>query len=322
MKNYLSKENIKLCIKSLAGRKRNKEYKILYADLNLQNGYTEKEFWDFLIQYALSDADERTRDELKNYLKEDFRRFCYTFSLLPDIDQKYKVFEIGGNPYYLTALMKNYTNYQVKCSNFFDSSDNRFYEDEQKLVSRSGEKSILMPYVNLNIERNWSEEGLDLLCFCEVFEHMIESPLKALLNINKMLKADGYLIMTTPNVNRLENIAKMISGANIYDLYSGYGLYGRHNREYNKHELWQLLTLCGFEIEVMFSSNVHAEYAVNYFSVNEIMKLISSIQNRNLDLGQYIFIRAKKIKNVEKVEAPDWLYRSMNDRYITVGKKA
>lgn len=294
----------------------------LNITMQLQNNYTEREFWEFLSGYVLSDADKRARQELKNYLKEYFRRFCYTFSLLPNIQETYNILEIGGNPYYLTALMKKFTNYNVKCSNFFNSLDTRFYEEAQELVSKSGGASIRIPYVNLNIEKNWSEEDLDLLCFCEVFEHMIESPIKALLNINKMLKNNGYLIMSTPNVNRLENIAKMIAGANIYDPYSGYGQYGRHNREYNKHELSQLLKLCGFEIEVMFSSNVHAEYAVNYFSLNKIMRLVNKIENRELDLGQYIFIRARKIESVEEVEAPDWLYRSMSDRHIKVGDRA
>lgn len=295
---------------------------ILRAELKLQNGYTEKEFWKFLSQYALRDADQRARAELKNYLRGDFRRFCYTFSLLPNIEKAYNILEIGGNPYYLTALMKRYTNYNVQCSNFFNCQDTNYYIGEQELVSNIGEESIRIPWVNLNIEKNWSEQNLDLVCFCEVFEHMIESPIKALLNINKMLMVGGYLVMTTPNANRLENIAKMIAGANIYDLYSGYGLYGRHNREYNMHELKQLLTISGFQVENIFSSNVHAEYGANYFNINKIMRLIKEIPNRELELGQYIFIRAKKIKDVDMAEAPEWLYRSMEDKFIKTGERA
>lgn len=128
--------------------------------------------------------------------------------------------------------------------------------------------------------------------------------------------------MSTPNVNRLENVAKMIAGANIYDPYSGYGQYGRHNREYNKHELAQMLNLCGFQIEIMFSSNVHAEHGGQYFDIGSIMRLIETISYRDLDLGQYIFIRAKKIQDVDLVEAPEWLYRSLPDRMIKVGERA
>lgn len=162
----------------------------------------------------------------------------------------------------------------------------------------------------------------DIVCFCEVFEHMVDSPVRALLNINRMLKAGGTLIMSTPNVNRLENIARMLAGANIYDPYSGYGRYGRHNREYNKHELGQLLELCGFEAEIMFTRNVHDEYAGDFFDISRIMPLVESIPNRELDLGQYIFIRAKKRRDARQAAAPDWLYRSMSDPVIRAGERA
>lgn len=164
-------------------------------------------------------------------------------------------------------------------------------------------------------------KGYEIVCFCEVIEHMIESPIKALLNINAMLKDNGILIMSTPNVNRLENVARMIAGANLYDPYSGYGKYGRHNREYNKHELFQMLTLCGFEIEIMFSANVHTEYAPNYFqNVRKLVDVLSDIPNREFDLGQYIFIRAKKVCNINHVTAPEWLYRSLASNEICCGE--
>lgn len=300
-----------------------KETVQLEMPLKLQNNHTKEEFWDFLSQMALSDADERARKELLNYLNEDFLRFCYTFSLLPDIDQKKKVLEIGGNPYYLTALMKYYSKYDVECTNYFNTNL-VFSTASQTMLSADGKIVLEMPYINLNIEKHWYSENdgydRDVLIFCEVFEHMVESPVRTLLNVNRMLKNDGCLVMSTPNVNRLENIAKMLSGVNIYDQYSGYGLYGRHNREYNRHELVQLLNLCGFEIEEIFTSQVHPDGAGNYYDIDEIIRLISKIPNRTLDLGQYIFIKAKKVKDVVEVNAPGWLYRSYSDTRVLVGE--
>ncbi len=293
--------------------------------INLQKGLALSQFWDYLSDVTLEDANEAVDKELKNYLKEDFKRFCYTFSLLPEIDRRKKLLEIGGNPYYLTMLMKKYTEYEVTCTNCFNDDDTRYYESHQTVLRRSAlsEEGEQIPWVNLNIEKNYLEEKqYDIICFCEVIEHMVESPIRALLNINSMMKNDGILIMSTPNVNRLENVARMIAGANLYDPYSGYGKYGRHNREYNKHELAQMLSLCGFEIETMFSANVHTEYAPNYFSVDKIAKLLANIPNRELDLGQYIFIRAKKVRDVDSVMAPEWLYRSLADKHISRGEKS
>jgi hypothetical protein len=133
--------------------------------------------------------------------------------------------------------------------------------------------------------------------------------MSAILRIKNGLKDNGTLILTTPNVNRLENISKMISGSNIYDPYSGYGIYGRHNREYNKHELWLLLSHLGFEIEEVFTSDVHQNNSDFYFPVKEFSKNIVHTKNRKFDLGQYIFIRARNAAPANLCK-PNWLYRS------------
>ncbi len=59
--------------------------------------------------------------------------------------------------------------------------------------------------------------------------------------IKRVLKTGGTLILTTPNVTRSEKLACFISDSNSYDQYIVYGPYGRHNREYNRHELQYLL---------------------------------------------------------------------------------
>lgn len=106
----------------------------------LQEKLTLSQFSDYLNDLILDDANELTQaKELKNYLAEDFKRFCYTFSLLPEIDQEKKLLEIGGNPYYLTALMKKYTNYEIICTNCFNDDDSRYYESLQTLSEKRGE---------------------------------------------------------------------------------------------------------------------------------------------------------------------------------------
>jgi SAM-dependent methyltransferase len=127
-----------------------------------------------------------------------------------------------------------------------------------------------------------------------------------LREIKRVLKPSGHLILTTPNVSRLENVCRMIAGVNIYDPYSGYGAYGRHNREYNRHELVRLLEYCGFDIEIMFSADVHDNASNNYASVAEIAPLLKKREN---DLGQYLFVQARSAR-AGGTKRPQWLYRS------------
>jgi hypothetical protein len=122
-----------------------------------------------------------------------------------------------------------------------------------------------------------------------------------------VLRPGGTLILTTPNVARLENVARLISGANIYDPYSGYGPYGRHNREYNKHELHLLLAYAGFEPDESFTADVHPNGAYAYADP-EMLRV--QLEFRKHDLGQYLFTRSRRADAAHD-RKPDFLYRSL-----------
>jgi len=152
----------------------------------------------------------------------------------------------------------------------------------------------------------FSEDSFDIVLSCEIIEHLLMDPVKFLREIRRVFKSNGQLILTTPNVSRLENVARMISGVNIYDPYSGYGPYGRHNREYNKHELYLLLNYMGFDIQYMFSADVHENNAWHYLDLTTFQ---NQLKFREADLGQYIFLRAIK-SGFDQGRKPSWLYCS------------
>src|SRR5207302_6079645 len=128
----------------------------------------------------------------------------------------------------------------------------------------------------------------DAVLFCEVLEHLLEDPFRPLREIQRVLKRGGALILTTPNATRLENVARLLAGENIYDPYSAYGPYGRHNREYTLKELRRLLTHAGFTVQTAFSADVHENHANLFFPVSKLVPLLG----RNEDLGQYLFVKA------------------------------
>ena len=127
-----------------------------------------------------------------------------------------------------------------------------------------------------------------------------------------MLKDDGVLILTTPNVARLENISRLLAGENLYDPYSGYGPHGRHNREYTTAELQKLLEHAGFEVEMQFSSDVHRNLAEHYFPPHHFRDLIES---REKELGHYLFVKAINRSPANELK-PRWLYRSYAEELL------
>jgi 2-polyprenyl-3-methyl-5-hydroxy-6-metoxy-1,4-benzoquinol methylase len=68
-------------------------------------------------------------------------------------------------------------------------------------------------FENINIEAEllpYPNECFDVILFCEVIEHLIENPIFALNNLYRVLKPNGTLILTTPNVFRYDNLKKFI----------------------------------------------------------------------------------------------------------------
>lgn len=244
--------------------------------------------------------------ELANYLNEDFMRFVLTLGIVPEADGR--LLEIGANPYFTTILLKKFRRYEVCCTNYFGIEGGG-----SRQVCKSAEtgEEFAFEFLNNNVDKEDIpfEGQFDVVLFCEVIEHLVADPIGALRRIKDKLAPGGALVLTTPNVNRLENIAKMMAGQNMYDPISGYGVYGRHNREYNKHELYLMLDHLGFDLEVLFSSDVHENHSNLYYPTEKIAQQILATPNRGYDLGQYIFLRARNTRPA-KPGKPRWLYRS------------
>lgn len=263
----------------------------LCASLPLPQGVTEKQLFDFITSVRVEDAPE---EEMKAYGTHDFKRFVYTWGLTKDI--KGSCLELGANPYFTTMLLNRFTLLKLSLANYFGPFDNGQYSQAvsfKDIKNNNDDGYIKFDYQHFNIEEDqfpYTENQFDLIIFAEIIEHLQNDPCKVLREIKRIIKPDGHLVLTTPNVARLENVARLIQGANIYDPYSGYGPYGRHNREYNLHELAGLLMHEGFEIEIAFTSDVHANNSSQYVASDKLSPLIKFREN---DLGQYIFIRAK-----------------------------
>ncbi len=263
-------------------------------------GWDEVALRDWLAGFSLDNADPSA---LRSYLDTDFRRFLLTLSLVPPGSGR--LLEVGSNPYFTTLLLRRFTSWQVQCLNYFEGLP---ANGLQTMVNAMTGERYDMSYPNLDMEvaeSPWATNFEVVLC-CEVIEHLIRDPLQFLLRLHRSLVPGGTLILSTPNVCRLENVARMLAGVNIYDPYSHYGPHGRHNREYNKHDLHRLLTHAGFTVDLLISSDVHDNHAGEFYDLKTIAPLVA---HRGEDLGQYLFCRARATHACDG-RKPSWLYRS------------
>ena len=269
--------------------------------LHLPQEETEDSLFRYLSDYHFENSG---KEEMDNYLREDFKRFLYTLQIIPEGEGR--LLEIGANPYFMTMLLQKFTRYELHLMNYF--SPEHPLNGMDKKVNEAG-KEISFPYYNINIETDeipFPDQYFDVVLCCEVIEHLTHDPMQALANIKQKLKPGGTIVLSTPNVARLENVSRMMAGVNIYDPYSGYGPYGRHNREYNVHEMNLLMNHMGFEVQKLFTADVHPNRSADYYPPERFIELLTP---RKRDLGQYIFCVATD-RETPKYRKPAWLYRS------------
>lgn len=272
----------------------------------LPAGWTEQDLRTLVTSIQVEDGPV---EELRNYASDDFRRFIYTLGLVPETPGL-KILELGANPYFTTTLLHKFRESELHLANYF-GTDAR--EGTQKVTIHETGEVLSFPYNQFNMETDsfpYPDESFDVVLFCEIIEHLLSDPVHPLLEIRRVLKPSGILVVTTPNVARLENVNKLFSGQNIYDPYSGYGPYGRHNREYTQQELFGLLSANGFQVDSIFTADVRPNQESESPSIDQIRPLL---KNRHPQLGQYIFCKCS-LKGAAKNQSPvrpDWLYRSM-----------
>ncbi|MHA3700964.1 class I SAM-dependent methyltransferase [Jatrophihabitans sp. YIM 134969] len=244
---------------------------------------------------------------MNDYVTDSFHRFLHTWSLVRD--EHGTALELGANPYFTTYLLDRYTGLELTLANYF--GHNGTIEEKVSFLPDGESERVEQVRTSemFNVEEDpfpYGDDSLDVVLFCEMLEHLLMDPTATLREIQRILKPNGVLVLTTPNVARIINVLTLVNGANMYDPYSGYGPYGRHNREYTRHELHLLLEFLGFEVETSFTADGHPVHAESWPKYDEVAPLIEYRKN---DLGHYLFVKARKVRPPRE-GLPNFLFRS------------
>jgi SAM-dependent methyltransferase len=244
---------------------------------------------------------------LDAYVDDSILRFLHTWGMVRN--DAGACLELGANPYFTTSLLDRHTNLDLTLANFYGTRGET--TETLSFVPAGTDERIEVTRHSyaFNLEEDefpFDAGSFDVVLFCEILEHLLMNPLAALRQIHRVLKPGGVLILTTPNVARLDNVLAMINGANIYDPYSGFGPYGRHNREYNRHELHRLLNFAGFDVESSFTADGHDGDPRRWPGYDRVAP---EVRFRHPDLVHYLFVRAV-VRRPSHDHLPSFLYRS------------
>lgn len=195
----------------------------------------------------------------EQYLYDSIGRISVVMEWLQQIQSGTfrKVLELGSNPYYLTLLMKKHFDLELHLANFFGNPAENGRHTQ--VVEGNGEThEFAFEHFNLEVDPYPYQDGFfDCVIFCEIVEHLLLNPDFAVLEMRRILRPGGYLLISTPNAARLSNLVRLARGKNVYDGYSPHGIYGRHNREYTLSEVIDLMKRNSFRVERTSVRNIY-----------------------------------------------------------------
>jgi SAM-dependent methyltransferase len=194
---------------------------------------------------------EKWQEEYDRYVDAHAHRFYETLKALPQSNPGENLLELGTSPCCMTLLLEHYSKYTLFLADGFRTGDPEHISTALK--DNSSAEVHTFTYQTFNVEIDsfpYPDKSFDIVLCCELLEHLILNPTHMLLEIYRILKPGGRVLITTPNVLVLRNLVSLLKHRrNIYYPYSGYGVYGRHNREWTLEELVQFVEGCGYSIE-------------------------------------------------------------------------
>lgn len=143
-------------------------------------------------------------------------------------------------------------------------------------------KGVKCDKVDLSERIPYKNDRFNHVMLIDVIEHL-ENPWNALRELNRILKKDGTVIISTPNVLHITyRIAVLLTGKTPGFYYGDY----ESNRHITPIPLWNLermLSEAGFKIEKVT------------FNQGYIPKIRLGLPFKNLLLGQSLIVKARKI---------------------------
>jgi glycosyltransferase involved in cell wall biosynthesis/SAM-dependent methyltransferase len=200
-----------------------------------------------------------TEDEAAtDYLHRHAERIVETVKLVPVGDPSQRLLELSSY-LQMTPLIKRFGQYgEIVITNWWPGEPR---EKLQRIRHATTGEELLFPMQNVDVERDrfpYPDEYFDVALCCELIEHLTEDPMHMLVELNRVLKWDGLLILTTPNIVSAFSVQEALAGSSpyIYGSYNRQARADRHSREYTPKDVRLVLEAAGFKVIKLFTRNL------------------------------------------------------------------
>lgn len=183
-----------------------------------------------------------------NYLKNHRNHYYDLLSLIDSKGKSKKILEVGVVPAHFTVLLKKLGN-EVTGMDLEPQRIEKFLKKHELDVKKVDIEKELFPFQN---------EYFDYVIFAELLEHLRLNPLKPLMEASRVLKKNGTLILSTPNITPLMKIDFLMDESeyqgDIVEEISKIESIGHmgHFRLYTKNEIKKIMNRLGLKIDQIF----------------------------------------------------------------------
>lgn len=161
----------------------------------------------------------------------------------------------------------------------------------------------------------FEDKSRDVVLFTEVIEHLQVHPQHTLLEINRVLRAGGHLLITTPNVGAWKKVLRLSEGTLEFDSPT-FGSDWCHRFEYSFYSLRALLNASGFSAVTEFARDVYcddphsvrdrAQWAL-FASAKLLTGDLASAARFVMRRGSTLFFLYTKNRDVDGLTAQDYV---------------
>lgn len=238
--------------------------------------------------------------------KIDFRRFLFSLDLLSSYNaiKGKKILDIGSGIGIMVNALENLGAHVVGVDKFiFPDEKQNFYtiSDPEKLQSiwERGQVKIIKNDI-LNEPLPFPEKTFDVVISNATIEHLPESPKDLFHEMHRVLKKEGLVFITTPNLsNLLRRLRFFLLGRSphwdLKDFFESGSNFRGHRREFTPSELVKMLRWSSFEVVKKATKNVFFN-PNRLFHKQKIFAQISSILSWPFfSMREMIYVLAKKI---------------------------
>jgi SAM-dependent methyltransferase len=142
------------------------------------------------------------------------------------------------------------------------------------------------------------DDSFDAVLMTEVFEHLRDYPLRALIEVRRILRPHGRLYFTTPNAAYLMNRLRLFTGKSVYtplrDWMHGVP-HARHAREYTFDEMEELMRCASLTVVSRHGRHFHLRTGRASVTARAAKLALDGIARVRSTLGPAIVIVAERI---------------------------